>query len=284
MAKSKKRRKHKPQSPPLSALDNFMYVMLVIIHLALMFAVAVLFGFSIPSAFAYADDRVVAFNNIAALLLTLPLDFFLMISGIILSALGTQMRQPLFGNKKFKSKNDIPIKTVYPLFSKDYWKRMKRSHRSLLKTATSIYVVIFLICAAFIPFGICPRYTLDRENTVKEYNVFNSHTDSRNIENADKMVINISKRDRGIHSFQSSYQVQIAFVFEDDEYGFELGNFEKLDRKEALEYMIYLKSFFDGKYEITNIDRLYSLLDDNNYTAEEEKLIYELYEYGGTQN
>ena len=148
-----------------------------------------------------------------------------------------------------------------------------------MKVAISLYVVIFIICAAFVPFGLCPRYTLDNENRIKEYNAFNSLTETRTIESAEKLIINISKRSRGRNWFTFSYQVQISFIFDDEEYGFEPGSFDNLERKEALEYIVYLKSLSKDKYEITNIERFTSLLDDRNYTAEEEALLYELYDY-----
>ena len=279
MAKVKKHRKHKPQPPPLSGLDKFLYFMLVILHIALIVAAAVLFVFLIPSAIAYADESVVAFNNSVGELCVLPICFFWLISGIALYELGTWLCQPLFGNKNYKSKNDIPVKRVYPLFSKEFWQKMRKNTRSLLKTAISLYVVIFIICAAFVPFGLCPRYTLDSENRIKEYNAFNSLTQTRTIESAEKLIINISRSSVGRYAVTFSYQVQISFVFDDQEYVFKPGNFEKLNRKEALEYIVYLKSLFKDKYEITNIDRFHSLLDDNNYTAEEEALVYKLYDY-----
>ena len=284
MAKVKKKRKHKPQSPPLSALDKFLYVMVAVIHLALMACAAIVFVWVIPSAIAYSDNSVVAFSNTAGGFAAFPLLFFLMMSGLFIAAVGIQDRQPLFGNKNFKSKNDIPIRTVYPLFSKKAWKRMRQKQCLLLKIAVSVYVVLFLICSAFIPFGMCPRYTLDRGNIIKKYNVFNSLTDSRDIESAEKLVINIRKSGVGKGNYSYSYEIQITLIFADEEYGFEPGNFEKLNRQEALEYIVYLKSLFDGKHEITNIGRLNSLIEDKNYTAEEEKLIYDLFEYGGTQN
>lgn len=279
MAKVKKHRKHKPQPPPLSGLDKFLYFMLVILHLALIVAAAVLFVFLIPSAIAYADESIVAFNNSVGELCVLPICFFWLISGIALYELGTWLGQPLFGNKNYKSKNDIPVKRVYPLFSKEFWQKMRKNTRSLMKAAISSYVVVFIICAAFVPFGLCPRYSLDSENRIKEYNAFNSLTETRTIESAEKLIINISKRSLGRHSITFSYQVQISFVFDDEEYGFEPGSFDNLDRKEALEYIVYLKSLFKDKYEITNIERFTSLLDDNNYTAEEEALVYKLYDY-----
>ncbi len=284
MAKVKKHRKHKPQPPPLSWLDKFLYLMLIIFHFALIVVAVVLFVFLIPSAIAHTDKTVVAFNNSAGELCVLPICFFWLISGITLYTLGTWLCQPLFGNKNYTSKNDIPVKRVYPLFSKTFWQKMRKSTRSLLKTAILLYTVIFIICAAFVPFGLYPRYTLDNENRIKEYNAFNSLTKTRTIESAEKLIINISKSSIGRYAITFSYQVQISLIFDDEEYGFEPGNFDNLDRKEALEYMVYLKSLFKEKYEITNIDRFRSLLDDNNYTAEEEKLIYELFEYGGIQN
>ena len=279
MAKVKKHRKHKPQPPPLSGLDKFLYFMLVILHIALIVTAAVLFIFWIPSVIAYTDKTIVAFNNRSGGLCVLPICFFWLISGITLYALGTVLCQPLFGNKNYKSKNDIPVKRVYPLFSKEFWQKMRKNTRSLMKVAISLYVVIFIICAAFVPFGLCPRYTLDNENRIKEYNAFNSLTETRTIESAEKLIINISKRSRGRNWFTFSYQVQISFIFDDEEYGFEPGSFDNLERKEALEYIVYLKSLSKDKYEITNIERFTSLLDDRNYTAEEEALLYELYDY-----
>lgn len=279
MAKSKKRRKHKPQRPPLSGIDKFLYGVFALILIAFGLAFIVVCGAVVTPYIAITDESIVAFHNSFALPCSIPLGAFFAIGGIGLYTSGTTGRQPLFGNKKFKSKNDIPIEKVYPLFSKKYWKYMRKSEKSLIRTYILIIALIFLVCAVIAPFGFYPRHTLDKTNHIKEYNSFNSLKENYNFEEAEKLVIKILKTDTGRYSLSYNYSIAIEFVFENDNYTFKTGDFSDLDTEETLEYLLYIKSSFDkSRIEIRNTDMFYSLLGDWDYTAEEKALVYQLYD------
>ena len=52
-----------------------------------------------------------------------------------------------------------------------------------------------------------------------------------------------------------------------------------MENEEALEYMIYLKGFFnDGKYKITNVSMMDNLIKDRKFNSKELELVYELFD------
>ncbi|MBO5007161.1 MAG: hypothetical protein J6C89_06925 [Clostridia bacterium] len=49
-----------------------------------------------------------------------------------------------------------------------------------------------------------------------------------------------------------------------------------MNTEEMLRYILYLKSLFPGRYEITDADKAYTLIERNHYNAAEACLLYEL--------
>ena len=137
--------------------------------------------------------------------------------------------------------------------------------------------MIFIICAALVPLGICPRTVLDKNNNCITYNSFNKVTHKCDIKDADKLIINILKSG---HKGRTYYHAELTFVFGDKSYSFREVDFGKMTSEERLQYMLKIKSMFeDDRYEITNVDRMDKLIKDNHYSEKEIKLVYELFEY-----
>ena len=105
------------------------------------------------------------------------------------------------------------------------------------------------------------------------YDSFGKATQTVNMLDAEKLVIDIDKNNS---KGGTTYHLDINFVFADTEYGFSLYSFKKMNTEEALEYMIYIKSLFSERYEITNASRLERFLRRENFDAQEEKLVRDL--------
>lgn len=114
---------------------------------------------------------------------------------------------------------------------------------------------------------------LDENNNILKYNSFDKNTATFDITDADKVIIGI---DHINHKGKSRYYVQIQFVFDDDTYTFSEGSFCEMNTEEMLRYILYLKSLFPGRYEITDADKAYTLIERNHYNAAEACLLYEL--------
>ena len=70
----------------------------------------------------------------------------------------------------------------------------------------------------------------------------------------------------------------IAFMFAKKEYHFSLDEFEHMTTTEALEQMLYLKSLFDGRYELQGEKWLDRLIAEQDLSAAETALVYELFD------
>ncbi len=136
--------------------------------------------------------------------------------------------------------------------------------------------------------GICPRYVLDENDNILKYNSFNINTDTFDIEDAEKMIIDVGisshhSHINGRHNFIThyllksySYYLEIKFVFEDNTYSFKSGTFYEMTSEEMLRYMLYLKSLFPGRYEIIGENYADVVIGRKNYNSAEAYLLYEL--------
>jgi hypothetical protein len=268
-------RKLKAQKPPLSALDNAIYLGAIVFFMAV-FSLALYSLAQIPSVIAFRDEAVVGIaGGSAILLLALPWYMFsAMVPPVVLSIMMSN-RQPIVGNRRFKPKFGQPVIKVYPLFSRELRESLPAARRVGFVRTAVILLVIFLVLAALIPFGIYQRATLDRDDVISEFGVRNQVKNSFAVEDADDILIRIEVSGRRSHRTYLS----MTLVFGDEEYKFTPSAFHKMSTAEALRYMIRLKELAPDKVEISRTDRMERLLRDYDYSAAEIALIYELFEY-----
>lgn len=285
--KKDKKKKQKIKTPPLSLLDKFIYGCLIVLCCILWFFIILLYLKFMPEAVAFREKDIIAVHHSdAGIFLALPVIFLVSLAAIILISSLCENRQPILGNKKFE--NVYSQIGVYPIFSEKFRKNLTKSKKRFAKQMLSIFVVLFVVFFLISLFGICPRYVLDENNNILKYNSFNINTDTFDIEDAEKMIIDvgISSHHSHINSRHNfithylvnsySYYLEIKFIFEDNTYSFKSGTFYEMTNEEMLRYMLYLKSLFPGRYEITDADKAYTLIEKNHYTTAETSLLYEL--------
>ena len=155
-----------------------------------------------------------------------------------------------------------------------------KKQKKRIKRIATVLLIVFVVCAVILPFGIYPRTVLDNKNTFKTYNSFNNVTHEVALKKAICVVIDITHSASGRYNTSHHYGINMKFVFEEKAYCVTLGSFGDLEREEVLRYMLSLKEYFkDGRYEITNINRRKKLLNDKKFSATEQKLVYELFDY-----
>ncbi len=274
-------RKQKKQ--PLSLLDKVLYICVILLGFVLGVMVIDFFGVKVPQKFAFADNNVVAYISDSSVVCCVPLCMVIAAAFATPATLGLEKKQPIFRNKKVKlSPFTVMIKT-HPLFSKEFRENLTVKTVRKTKMVVLLFVVLILISAAIVPFGMYPRTVLDKDNNCITYDTFNEEIERINITEAEKTIINISYSrgySRGGRRRGPSWGIQIIFVFENQEYRFGLGAFRELSKEEALQYMIDIKKCLgEGNYEIANTERMDDLIRKNRYTNAEKALIYELFEY-----
>lgn len=271
-------RKIKTPKVPLSRLDQFIYVMLSLLWGAFCIATVLLFGIVIPEALAFSDASVIAREGVIGVLCSLPMAFFGAAPLLIAMGHAWQIKQPIFGNKKFKPKFGKPVIKLSPLFSREFRENIRNDQKKYIKRTLVSFVITFTVCALILPFGLFPRTVLDNENHVKRYNCFDQLTDDRRIEDADKFIIQI------YHSYGSrvspKYGIRLTFKYENRKYSFGLGDFGDMEREAILRHMLLLKRCFgEDQYEIVNVEKMEQLVEYRNFTDAERKLVYDLFDY-----
>lgn len=271
-------RKVKTPTVPLSGLDKFIYVILALLWVAFCIATVVVFGIAIPQALAFSDATVVAREGAWGVVCSLPMAFWG--TSPLLIALGHawKTKQPIFGNKKFKAQFGKPVIKLTPLFSPEFRKNLQADQKKYIKKTLISFVIVFVVCALIIPFGLFPRKVLDTSNQLRHYNCLNQMTDERRIEDAEKLIIYIDYS----HGYRTSpkWGIRMTFKFEDSKYSFTLGSFNDMEREDVLRYMLKLKGIFSqDQYEIVNVEDMEDLVIYRHFSDAELKLVYDLFDY-----
>lgn len=272
-------RKVKTPKVPLSGLDKFVYVMLWLVGFSAMLAVLLVCGLTIPEAVAFSDPTVVAHNGIASFFCAIPMAGYISLTLMILVAYGWEHKQPIFGNKKFKPKFGQPVIKTFPLFSKEFRDSLNEKQKKRIKRIALILLILFVACAVILPFGIYPRSVLDNQNHFKHYNSFNQLTDEVTVEEANRLILEIDYSS-GHRGSSPSWGIRLTFEYEHRDYVLSLGVFGDMEREDVLRHMMLLKRYFsEDQYEIQHIDRMERLVDYQNFTDAELKLVYDLFDY-----
>lgn len=265
--------KSRAKKPPLSFADKLLYYFLYFLAFILPLLYFYCISF-IAEKVAYSDVDVIAFNNDFIYLASLPLILLLTCSAVVIATIGLKDKQPIFGNKKYKAKyNEYTIK-VYPIFSGEFKKHYINKNKKQVKVIAKIFLSLLFVFLLILPFGICPREVISKDNQFFTVNSFNRISHRCDVEDFDKLVINVNMSGKN-----RNYVIDLDFISSDKTYTFSPDDFSEMSMEDALIYMLKLKSvFIDNEYEIKNADRLHFLMLQNDYTNNEKALIYELFD------
>ena len=272
-------RKIKTPKVPLSGLDKFIYVMLWLVGFFSGVVILAFSGTALPETVVFSDPTVVAYHGMAFFFCAIPIAGYISLTLMILVAYGWDRKQPILGNKKFKPKFGQPVIKTFPLFSKEFRDSLSEKQRKRIKRTATVLLILFLVCAAILPFGIYPRSVLDNQNHFKHYNSFNQLTDEVTVGEADRLIIEIDYSS-GHRGHSPSWGIELTFEYEHRDYKLTLGGFGDMKREDVLRHMLLLKRYFsEDQYEIVNIEAMERLVDYQNFTDAELKLVYDLFDY-----
>ena len=275
MGISKKMRRTPLPKPPLSILDKLIYGLILVGGFVCMFLVMHVFGEMIPRIVAFSDPAIKAFGAEFPIW-CLPLALFCYAFLWIIALTGITVKQPIFGNKRFKPKFGVNVIKMYPFFSRDFWKSLSEKHKKRINTFLFVSVILLSVCALLLLFGIFPRNVVDRKNNFISYDALNRVTETHNITGADEMTVEITRTSR---KRRVSYHLYVRFTFDDKTYSLPLGCLEDAGYEETLEYMLYLKSLVpQSKWRFENENRISELAAHKEFTSEEKRLLYELFD------
>jgi hypothetical protein len=275
MGISKKMRKAPLPKPPLSFIDKLIYGLILVGGFLWMFLVMHVFGEKIPRIIAFSDPAVKAFGAEFPIW-CLPLAFLGYIFLWIVALTGITVKQPIFGNKRFKPKFGVNVIKMYPFFSKDFWQNLSDKYKKRINTFLFVSVISLAVCALVLFFGIFPRKVVDGKNNFISYDSLNRVTETHNITGVDEMTVEITRTSR---KRRVSYHLYVRFTFDDKTYSLPLGCLEDAGYEETLEYMLYLKSLVpQSKRYYENAKWISELAARKEFTSEEKRLLYELFD------
>ena len=275
MGISKKIRKTPIPKPPLSLIDKLIYALFFIGGVLWMCFVMIIVGGKLPRIVAFSDPTVKALGA-KYLLWCLPLAFsgelFLSLIGLT----GITVKQPIFGNKRFKPRFGVNVIKMYPFFSKDFWQNLSKKSKKRINTFLFVFAVVFLVSFILIFLDLFPRNVVDTKDNFKSYDILNRLTETHNITGADEMTVEITRTSR---KGRVSYHLYVSFTFDDKTYSLPLGCLEDAGYEETLEYMLYLKSLVpQSKWRFENENRISELAAHKEFTSEEKRLLNELFD------
>jgi len=271
-------RKIKTPKVPLSGLDKFIYIVLWLVGFFSGIVILAFCGTTLPETVVFSDPTVIAYHGMAFFFCAIPIAGYISLTLMILVAYGWDRKQPIFGNKKFKPKFGQPVIKTFPLFSKEFRDSLSEKQKKRIKRTATVLLILLVVCAAILPFGIYPRSVLNNQNHFKHYNSFNQLTDEVTVGEADRLILEITYRNNRKSS--PSWGIELTFEYEHRDYKLTLGGFGDMEREDVLRHMLLLKRYFDeDQYEILHIDRMENLVDYQDFTDAELKLVYDLFDY-----
>ncbi len=189
MPKGKKKRKQKPEAPPLSLPNKIIYWVLIIFAVVLLFAPFLLVA-ALQWDLGRANGAIAVSNDWSVLLLFIP---SLPAAAVWLLFFGShyQMRTPIIGRKK---------------------PRAKPHRRYSRKAKIIIALIISAWLLSFVPaIGAVYDRTEISETHIDEYAMFGRQTEHRSIEDATAVHVRIFKStDRYRTRWQMSYTIYFA--------------------------------------------------------------------------
>ena len=272
MSKSKKIQKRIiAKKAPLSLIDRIIYITAMVIAIPLVFTPMVLsmlvrrqIIFSTPDLIAYDGNTIEIFWSF-------PLMMVLIVLWIVPLGYGYSQIQPIFGNPKYKPSFYRPLIPTDPLCSKAFWRNLSQERKKSIKRFIICTLIAVLLTAPLVSLSLYSRKVILENDQFVSYNSFNQVVHSATIEKAERIEISVT---RG----KSQYGMTMSIQFEEESYHLHISSFPDYDIEETLEYMIYLKSYFqENECEINNLHWIDAYLSD--FTASEQALICDLFDY-----
>ena len=275
MGKFNRKIKRNVKPIPLSGVDKFIYCLAFIIIFAIACFIIVLFGGYIPDKIAFSDDRAMMSNNRVSWLTTTPFVIVTCFSLLIAVSILYDNKVPIFGNKKFKPKWSDTNLRIPPLFSKEFNQFLPHKTKAIVKRVALILSITSILSFFVLLLGLCPRNVITKDHKLVRYNSFNSVIDESGVGLGEKLTLRIARRKH------FRYSLKMTIEFGNYECEFSIGHFSGMSTEQVLEEMLYLKSLYEGRFEIyaNSLDWIDDLIEYNNYEGREKALIYELFDY-----
>lgn len=281
MARKAKKKLHR--MPPLSFADMLVYWTAMVILIALY--IGLLLGPLIwRGEIAFADETVIANRATAGILwLLVPwMTFFLMT--FILWIQPYQARRPIFGRRNFKYGPPAWPK-IYPIFMKNkpyVW--VSEKTKQSRKTVAVVLAVVLLVSFIPFPWSLYGRECLRSDGSIVRYNVFNQESREHSSGQIASVEFETHSYSTGKSSLRRRWGVMVTLTTDSGRrYVFNHREFRSIDRESRywVSAMLQLKRRYDPSIiTYTGADRLEQVAADQNLSASDANMLYQLFEVG----
>lgn len=281
MAKQrKKEKKHKAPMPPLSTLDRFIYITLMVISFIACFILGVLLDV-IKHLIAFSDKTVIAYEGTIADLLFLPFLIFILLFGFISLLSCMNSKTPIFG-KKGITYGPPMYKAKYPLFMRNkpavYVKPSEKQWRKTKCVLISGVLILTLIPLAF---SFCGRKCITKDVTLQRYNAVN-------IKRAEYTVDEIKSAtfrayySLGTKNSTGHWEISVKLTTNNNKnFKFLYNDFKPFGEgmhTETLDMLLSIKSKLDSEdIEYDGTDNLDDVAKAKSFNTKEKEMLYELF-------
>ena len=263
--------------PPLSLADKTIYRLIIL--LGILSALLVLVYADAAERIGRSEENVIAYSGSASVVWSLPISLALAFSLSIPAGIALKLKQPIFGNKKFKPRPfDSTIKT-FPLFSHEFRSNLsEKSKRSAKITIVSV-TLLLVLCFAISFFGIYPRNVLRADGSIASYDFQNQLKDEYNVKDIRQLKISIYHKVKRPYK----YTINLEFICENKSYHFSEKSFAPMglsekNHAEIFEMMLRIKTLVGIEKCIVNDKKLEDMIYYDDFSPREEELVRKLFE------
>lgn len=280
MARKAKKRLH--PMPKLGFADQCLYWLAMLLTGGGSLA-AIIVPILLRSEIAFADERVVAFNERRGVGNDLYLFAWLFIVLLAIAGGPYQQRRPIFGRRGVKY-GPPAYPRIYPLLMKDkpkHWvsPKAQANQKKLRLFLTALALVTLLFSIAMFPRSLYGREVLYRDGTVAVYSPGNREEEHYKFSEITSVELETYYRRRR-RTFSGSWNVRMTLHTADGEdFYFSSGSFSG-GWTQTLESMLALKERYGSLVTISGTENLSRVIHDKSLSAAEAALLYQLF---GTQ-
>lgn len=281
MAKRKRKNRKMERFPKLSAVDKTLYT--ILLWLVVLLFVACVIGFCLlRDVIGFADETVAAKeDNISKWLALIPLIVFALAAFVFLK-LCMMGKWPLFGQKNFRY-GQSGWTEVYPLFMKNRPKRDQTEDQKRGRKLVTMFVVgVLLISCVPLPLSLYGRDCLHYDGSITQHNMFNIQV--REYASGQIAEVEYKTHQRRVKRTGIDRYEWDAVVVLTTENGrkYSFSNWEFRDAAEGNIYWLTAMLQMKARYSpqiitYSGTENLENVIWDNGLSAEEEKLLRQLF-------
>lgn len=272
--KAKKSKKRVKPMPKLGWKDLCLYRFILTVCFLGAF-LSVFFPLYYCNKIAKSDVNIIAYVPGTGTLHCLWLAILLIIIGLIVYVELYVQRIPVFGRADIRYGAPI-YPNIYPLLSKNKPKYSKV--RKIDWILSAVLAVCLIFAVAIYPRSFYGRYELHSDGTVTVLDSKNHNEVCYSISDFDAVCLDTGRTNTGRYGIGGKWYVTLEITFNDGKSrSFSVESFGE-DWKTAIEVAETLKSHYGSLLSIDSTENLWKVVRDENMSAEEEMLLYALFE------